>query len=82
MLEEMFDNVCKKVVKKSSSTVKAEVNQEVKRIKKDVKEKIDKATSGENGKKLLIAAVGLSVVALLTSLIGARRQVVVNVYNN
>ena len=82
MFEEMFDNVCKKVVKKSSSTVKAEAKQEVKRIKKDVKEKIDKATTGENGKKLLIAAVGLYVVALIASIFGARRQVVVNVYNN
>lgn len=71
MLEEFFDKVAQKTVHKSGDAVK-----------KEVKKKVDAATTGENGQKLLIGAVVVSALSLIFSLRTSSRPVVVNVYNN
>lgn len=71
MLEELFDKVAQKTVHKSGDAVK-----------KEVKKKVDAATTGENGQKLLLGCVVVSAISLIFSLRTSSRPVVVNVYNN
>jgi hypothetical protein len=71
MLEELFDKVAQKTVHKSGDAVK-----------KEVKKKVDAATTGENGQKLLLGCVVVSAISLIFSLRTSSKPVVVNVYNN
>lgn len=70
MLDEFLDMVTKKTINKSADTVK-----------KEVKKKVDAATTGENGQRLLISSLAVSAVALIFSLRASSRPVIVNVYN-
>ena len=74
MLQEVFDKaldtITRKTIKKSGKTVK-----------KEVKKKIDEATTGQNAQKLLIASLIMSVGALMFGLSRSNKPVVVNVYN-
>ena len=74
MLQEVFDKaldtITRKTIKKSGKTVK-----------KEVKKKIDEATTGQNAQKLLIASLIMSVGALMFGLARSNKPVVVNVYN-
>lgn len=72
MFKKMLDTICRKVAKKSSNAVKQEV-----------KKKVNSATTGENGQKLLIGACVLSCAAIIVSLMSKNsKPVIVNVYNN
>lgn len=75
MFDEILDRVTKKTVNKSAKTVKEEV-------KKEVKKTVKEATTGENGRKLLIASVVMSAAALIFTLVRTSKPVIVNVYNN
>lgn len=72
--DEFVDSITRKTVNKSAKAVKEEV-----------KAKVDDITTGENGQKLLIAAVAVSAVALVLAVgIGLRvsgKDVVINIYN-
>lgn len=71
MFEKLIDNACRKVMHKSSKTVK-----------KEVKKKVKEATTGENGQKLLITSCILSVGAIIFSIMSrSSKPVIVNVYN-
>lgn len=71
MINELIETVTQKTMHKSADTVK-----------KEVKKKVNEATTGENGQKLLIGAVVVSALSLIFSLRTSSRPVVVNVYNN
>jgi hypothetical protein len=71
MFDEWLDKVTRKTMNKSAKTVK-----------KEVKKKIDDATTGKNAQRLLIAALIVSGVALIFSIGRNSRPVTVNVYNN
>lgn len=72
--DEFVDKITRKTMHKSADVVKEEV-----------KAKVDEVTTGENGQKLLIAAVAVSAVALVLAVgIGLKvsgRDVVINIYN-
>lgn len=72
--DEFVDSITRKTVNKSAKAVKEEV-----------KAKVNDITTGENGQKLLIAAVAVSAVALVLAVgIGLRvsaKDVVINIYN-
>lgn len=70
-LDEWLDKLTRKTMNKSAKTVK-----------KEIKKKVDDATTGKNAQKLLIAALIASGVALIFSLGRNSRPVTVNVYNN
>lgn len=73
-----FDEFMDKITRKT-------VNKSAKVVKEEVKAKVDDITTGENGQKLLIAAVAVSAVALVLTIgIGLRvsgHDVVINIYN-
>lgn len=72
--DKFVDKITRKTMHKSADVVKEEV-----------KAKVDEVTTGENGQKLLIAAVAVSAVALVLAVgIGLKvsgRDVVINIYN-
>lgn len=72
--DKFVDKLTRKTMHKSANVVKEEV-----------KAKVDEVTTGENGQKLLIAAVAVSAVALVLAVgIGLKvsgRDVVINIYN-
>lgn len=70
VFDKAFDTITRKTIKKSGKTVK-----------KEVKKKIDAATTGQNAQKLLIASLIMSVGALIFGLARSNKPVIVNVYN-
>lgn len=70
----------KKVVDKAKEKAKEEVKKEV---KNEITTRINNATTGANGQKLLLLACGLSLLAIgLVIFKSNSRPVVVNVYTN
>ena len=70
VFDKAFDTITRKTIKKSGKTVK-----------KEVKKKIDEATTGQNAQKLLIVSLVMSVGALIFGLARSNKPVIVNVYN-
>ena len=71
MFDEMIDRFTKKTMHKSAKTVK-----------KEIKKKVNNATTGENGQKLLITACVISVSAMIISIFARNsKPVIVNVYH-
>lgn len=70
VFDKAFDTITRKTIKKSG-----------KMVKKEVKKKIDEATTGQNAQKLLIASLIMSVGALIFGLARSNKPVIVNVYN-
>lgn len=70
MFDEIIESFTQKTMHKSANTVK-----------KEVKKKVDEATTGANGQKLLIGALAVSAISLIFSLRASSRPVIVNVYN-